>query len=837
MSRKRITRAEAQRGMTLIENELRDCDAYAGEVQDRIRAELGSMSIPPQQERDKLENDELRNRHFKEVSEILMTRAKVDAEKCILEEDAFKAAERLTYLKKNELDRLKLIKTDPDLDERQWHVLSDLKAILLEYPALLEGVTGDKTFLEGIKNSYESKLDGYETKLERLIDDVHGLHMTCSDYVETSLETFADRTLKPAINIVKLQHERLETELGEADERSEQREKRIEELEAEVEKAGAEKRRVEDEHRAREESHGQEIAALKKELEDEREVMKDQNDKHKRETTDLKSQLEKARTSAAKQASTFQEELQSSSETVKELKKGKEALEKSVEKWIGRVNTHRQDYDAIKAEQRPREEQLQRAQDQAYSLEESLRAEKEAMLVVKQKAEQEKGSLRNELTAVKEARNSAESQIQSVESQLSTAKTDIDFLKQSSARQVETLQSELSTVKQEKEGREREFQSLQSQLSKVEGEKELLKQSLETEIESLRNQLSTANDASESLVESKHELEIIYGRATETSQSMSRLLQWHISIFDNFNVEGFESDVFCEMGALVDMMERYAGSATEAVSMPKHMPGMTLVGKATELPEPNLVVARHLWMSSRCGSLVLDVAQAFFMQHEISSAQFALLPWIHASLNCAITTMCERSTLTPDLASYLLCILRGLVYTATVAREWSDNHAWIPKVVEMLAKIKDWLGQHVANEASFLMMVADQVNDIVIAHESPSTSISPNLFAEAQRIDSTNSDIPNGMAMVIDNSGMIILFTADDAFVFGASEVKAVEFDNGGTVVFIFEPHLSGLPESLTEIRLHDCGRPEAVKQHERLLETVLPEERLAVVSFRKYLR
>ncbi len=405
------------------------------------------------------------------------------------------------------------------------------------------------------------------------------------------------------------------------------------------------------------------------------------------------------------------------------------------------------------------------------------------------------------------------------------------------------FEEERRTIEDERRTMEDENMSMREDMQKMIEEREnidreSLKHSLETDIQSLRNQLSTANDASESLVKSKQELEIRYGRATEISQLMSRILQWHISTFDNVSMEGLESeDVFCEMGAIVDTMERYAESTTEAVSMPEYMPGMTLVGKATEMPEPNLAAARHLWISSRCGSLVLDVAQAFFMQQEISSAQFALLPWIHASLNCAITTMCERSTLTPDLASYLLCILRGLVYTATVAREWSENHAWIPNAVEMLAKIKDWLVQHVANEASFLMMVADQVNEIVIAHELPSTAISPNLFPEAQRIDSTNSDIPNGMAMVIDNSGMIILFTADDAFVFGASEVKVVEFDNRGMVVFIFEPQLSGLPENLREIRLHDCGSAEAVNPHQRLLKTVLPKERLALVSSRKYFR
>ena len=829
MGKKRITRAEAQRGMTRIENELRDCDSYAGQVQDRVRAELGSMSVPPQQERDTLENEEQMNEHYKKVTEILLAKAKADAEQCIIEDKKLTAAERVTYTRKVELERLKLLKTDPELDERQWQVLSDIKAWLLQYPTLLNEVTGDKTFLEGIKNNYISKLEGYETRLDKLFDDVYTLHETCSNYVETSLATFAENTLTPAIDIVKLQHERLETELGEATERSEQLDRRVEELLEEAEKVGAKKRREDMEHQAREESLTQEIAAFKKKLDNEREVIQGQTEKHKRETTDLKSQLEEARTSHAEQVKVLQEDLQSSSEENKNLRKAKEVSEEDLKYWLERVSDRRKEYDELRARHTASQEKFRSAQHQVFSLEEGLRAEKEAAVVLKETAEQEKESLRNELTAVKEARNLAESQIQSLRSQLSTA-TDENI----------SLQSQLSTKTSLQQSHESEIQAVRSQLSTAESEKELLKHSLQTEIQSLRDQLSTAHEANQSLGKSKQELETRYGRATEVSQLTCRLLQWQISTFDNLSMEGLESEeVFREMAAIVDTMERYAGTTTEAVSMPKYMPGMTFLRKVTELPEPNLAAARQLWISSRCGSLLLDVARAFFMQQEISSVQFALLPWIHASLNCTVTTMCERSTLTPDSARTLLWILQGLVYTATVAREWSDNHAWIPKVVDMVTKIKDWLGDHVPNdEASLLKMVAHQVNEIVITHESPSTLISPNLFTQARCIDSTNSDIPNGMAMVIDNSGMIILFTAgDNAFVFGASEVEAVEFDSLGIVVFIFEPQLSGLPENLRQFRLHDCGRPEAINPHQRLLKTVLPEERLLLVSFRKYLR
>ena len=1039
MGQKRITRAQAQRNMTWIESELRDCDSFASGVQDHVRTVLESTSISPQQEGDMLENEEQITKHYEEISEILMTRAREEAEACIPDEDTIKSAERLVLVKRRELQQLNLDKTDPELNERQWRILANIKARLVEFPALLGQVTGDAAFIQAVKTSYEAKLEGYETKSKGLLYNVFKLPETCSNNVATLLEGFAETTLKPAINIVKLQHEMLETELSKANQNSERLEKLTEELEAEVEKAGAEKRRVEDERQAREESLGQEIAALKKELEDKREVIKDQNEKHKRETTDLRSQHEKARTIAVRQANTFQKELQSSSETVKELRKDKEVLEEHVETWIGRVNACRQDYDDLKAEHRPKEEQLRSAQGQVFSL-------KEAVVVV----EQEKESLRNELTAVKEARNSAEEQIQSlkcqlltarsenalltesseresrllqdqlsaetiqrksnqqsyegqikaVRSQLTTARTDIDSLKQSKARQLQRFQSEISRAEAEKESlqeshvgelravqkqrldaliamrelkesnareiqrlqdelstekAEREalietkktesqalqsqlltakkdieslnqsadsqvkslqseisaekaeqeslsrqwnatFQSLQSQLtsaemeiaslkqtsedasesfqsqissmnsdkalleselSSVKSDKESLKHSLKTEAQSfhsqlssaksdkeslkcslekemqlLRDQLSTANDTEKSLVKSKQDLETRYCRATESSETKSQLLGLHISILDNYTLEGSESeDVFSEMGVLFGMTEQYTGSTTETVSMPTYMPALTLVGKATELPEPNLATARRLWISSRCGSLDLVVAQAFFMQQEISSAQFALLPWIHAALSHAAIRICGMSDLTPDLASSLVWILQGLLYTATVAREWPEDRVWGPKIEEVLTQTTNWLRGHVLNEASLLMMIVGQVNEIVITHKSPSTSISPSLVPESRRIDSTNSDIPEGMAMVVDISGIIILFTADNAFVFGASEVKAMEVDFYGSILIQFDQAVLGLPATLTEVRLLNRDSPTDVyNRHCELLEPVLTEDCVVVV-------
>ena len=431
----------------------------------------------------------------------------------------------------------------------------------------------------------------------------------------------------------------------------------------------------------------------------------------------------------------------------------------------------------------------------------------------------------------------------SLQRELSSIKSDTDSIKHS-IEEMQSLRRQLSTVENENEllkrSMEKEKQSFLTQLSSVECDNELLRkdmQSLRDQLskandanDSLRGQLSTTDDTNESLVKSKQELEARYCGATESAESKSRLL---ISILDSYNLEGSDSeDVLAEMEKLFGMTERYTGSTTEMVSMPKYMPGMTLVGKAAELTEPNLAAAQRLWISSRCGSLALDVAQAFFMQREISPAQFALLPWIHASLNRAVTTMCEKSTLTPDLAISSVWILQGLVYTATVAREWSD--VWNPRIEEILAQMTHWLGEHVSHEASLLMMIVGQVNEMVTTHDSPSNSISPNDVSESRRIDSANSDIPDGMTMVVDISGIFILFTADNAFIFGANKVEVLELNMAGSMVIKFDHAVIGLPATLMELRLlnHDLDTPvEVFNRHQALLKSVLTKDRCVFVN------
>ena len=860
MSKKRLTRAQAQAGLTMVESEVRDLNSYAAEVQAAVRNALGSTSIPPQQEGEFLENEELITKHYEHVTEILLDKAREEAERCIPDKEAIKAVERLIIVRKRELGRLNLDETDPDLLERQVQLLADFKASFVKNPALLAQVTGDDTFMQSVKKSYETKLQDFETAINELIDDVCELQETCSDRVSTVLKGFAETSIKPAIDLVKLQHERLETELGDAAEKSEKLDERIQELEAAAETAGAEKRRQVMENQARGESLAQEIADLKKKLEDEREVIRSQKGKHQLETTDLISQLENSRTNTTEQVKVFQEELQSSSKSVKDLRKDKETLEQTVQLWRGRVSDIRKETDELEEKHRAREVEFRSDQEKIFWLEERLRAERKSSeretrslnsqlsreKLEKQTVQSQLLTARSEIDSLKQSNarqvqelqvqsstaeakvkslhQSHEGEIQALQSQLSTAMNEINSLKQSNTRQVQELQSQLSSSKSHKEALEHSWeqriQSLQGQLSTVESEKKSVTQARKNEFQSFQTQLSSVRSDSEAL---KHSLE-----------KETQLLRDQLSMANdtNFNMDGSESEaVFFEMKNLFDMMEQYTGSTTEMVSMPKYMLGMTLIRKATGLLEPSLVAARRLWLSSRRGSLALNIAQAFFMQQEISSDQFTWLPWIHAALSCATKTICEKSTLTPDLAISSLWILQGLVYTATVAREWPEEHVWSPSIEVMLTQITHWLRKHVPDEASLLTMIVGQINETLTTYESSSTSISLSLVPESRRIDSANSDIPEGIVMVIDISGIIILFTADNAFVFGVGEVKVMEVDYFKGILIKFDQAVMGLPASLTEIRLlNHHSLIEVYKRHHGLLKSVLTEDRIALV-------
>ena len=327
------------------------------------------------------------NEYYKRLCEYFKAQTAKEAERCMALEDDYKAAELAVSKMRDELEILKLKKTDPELDDRQRQMLSNLKEKLLEYPTLLGEVTGNETFMQAIKKSYELKLEEFEMTLKGLMRNVFELPMTCSRKVSTLLTDYAETTLKPAINILRDQHEELETELGEANERSTRLEKRIEQLEAEAEKASADTTSLTLEHRIREQRLTNDIAALEKKLEAERQANHAQKQKHQHETTDLVAQLENARTTSAAEVKVFEGEIESYRGTAKELKKGKEALEETVKRWQERVNIRRQEHDEISAKYKANQEQLKTAEDQVLSLEEDLRTEKNAAETATQQAE------------------------------------------------------------------------------------------------------------------------------------------------------------------------------------------------------------------------------------------------------------------------------------------------------------------------------------------------------------------------------------------------------------------------------------------------------------------
>ena len=481
MGQKRLTRAQAQQELDVVLDKIRRLHSYAGNVQAQVEAELGSMSIPPQQVRDRLENDERMNKHYKQVTEILKAQVAEEAEKCKALADEYKSVKRAVFIRRDELEILKLKKTDPELNDIQWQVLSNIKTDLLEYPTLLGEVTGDETFMQAIKKSYESKLEGLETTLKKLTHNVFKLPNICSNKVLTSLASFAETTLEPAISIVKHQHEELETglgeanerskvletELGEANERSIRLEKRIEQLEAEKENTSVDITNLTSEHSIREQRLTNDIAALEKKLE---------------------AQLENARTTAAAKVKVFKGEIESYRGTVKELEKGKEALEETVEMWQKHVKVRRQEYDELNAKYKANQEQLKTAKGQVLSLEEDLRTEKGAAVATKETAEQDKQSLHNKVIELEAAGREVLKANKSLTAELST-------LKASSEKDIRSLQSQLSTEKAEKESlqqsHEFDIQAVRSQLSTAMTKIDSFKQSIAHQAQKLQDELAS----------------------------------------------------------------------------------------------------------------------------------------------------------------------------------------------------------------------------------------------------------------------------------------------------------------------------------------------------------
>ena len=385
--------------------------------------------------------------------------------------------------------------------------------------------------------------------------------------------------------------------------------------------------------------------------------------------------------------------------------------------------------------------------------------------------------------------------------------------------------------------------ALENDLSTEKQARRSLKESAEVDIQKLRTEVSSANEANVSLANSTSILEIKYKEATERVFSRSRIILWQLSTLHSINTDMQEpgEEMISEMAGLVNASIIDTKSLRSGARIPDCMTGLTIVGKTlTRFSEPNQVTACHLWITARCGSLSLDGAQAFYHQSQMTAEQVALLPWIHSSLDHAITTMSGQPNLMPNAFKPVLQILQGLVYAGTVASLWPKDQIWQPDIQALLANSTSWLSKHIPNdETSLLTMITERVRQILIIDQMPSMPISPSMFPGSRRIDSSNSDLQDTMAIVIDISGSIIVFSKDsDAFIFGAQDMRIMEEDLLGRITLVIDQAVSGLPASLqNEIRVLQRGPPDLYDRICRLLKGVLTEEHIATVSSLKRYR
>ena len=266
-----------------------------------------------------------------------------------------------------------------------------------------------------------------------------------------------------------------------------------------------------------------------------------------------------------------------------------------------------------------------------------------------------------------------------------------------------------------------------------------------------------------------------------------------------------DEDLIVKMTELLNastVMSRLVSSGSR-ISNP--VPDLAILGDS-HLTLPNAATAYQLWTSVRLGSTVLDVAQVFFGQSEIMSDQIPLLPWLHDSLDVVIARVLGQEYLTPRLTKSLLLILQGLVYMDTIAPYWPEDQEWQPNVQQMQGRVNAWLESRLPHEDenSIVSKIHEQVRNILLTKQRPITSLSPSLFTEFRRLDSRNTDLKDGLALVADVTGVLVLFTADSGtFVFGEEEVDHVRTKDLEILV-VFGRRVLGLPEELMTMRL--CG-------------------------------
>ena len=172
--------------MTKVGQQSSDLAKLSKKRQDAIRAEV--PAIHRQQENDVLQTAADWSQFYKDDTAWLQEKARLEAKKLLETDEAIDKVEKECVALETELQRLKLVKKDPVVDDSEWAIIYRIRDLMLQHHRLVE-VFFNQDFMAELKKSFEKKWSELDERIQGLDESVFDLTHKVSEQVKNFLET------------------------------------------------------------------------------------------------------------------------------------------------------------------------------------------------------------------------------------------------------------------------------------------------------------------------------------------------------------------------------------------------------------------------------------------------------------------------------------------------------------------------------------------------------------------------------------------------------------------------------------------------------------------------
>ena len=223
--------------MTDIQAESSDLAKLSKQRQDALQNEI--PGIHRQQENDVLQSAEDWRKYYDDDTAWLEQKATLEAQQLVETNEALRKLEFEHEALRVQLDQLKVVKKEPDVDSSEWVTIHKLHDSMLRHPKLVTAFF-DEPFMAKLKETFEAKWSDFDQRIEDLEGSVYDAFHDAQDEVKKFLENDFNPRLGRAMQDLRTAHtetleknELLESHCEEVKVRLDKREEELVESQAE----------------------------------------------------------------------------------------------------------------------------------------------------------------------------------------------------------------------------------------------------------------------------------------------------------------------------------------------------------------------------------------------------------------------------------------------------------------------------------------------------------------------------------------------------------------------------------------------------------------------------